>query len=229
MQTAARAVDQAKATDHARSLCYALGLAACPIALWAGDLDLAQRYIDLLGEQATKHLLGRWHVVGHCFRGILAGRHGEIGNAAALLQAGSDQLAADQSGREFNIQSEMALALGRAGRVEEGLATIEEAIGRAGAGERWIRPELLRLKGTLLLLKQAPGADTSFAEALEDAHQQGALSWELRAATSLAGLLRERGRGADATAILQPVYDRFTEGFDTADLEAARALLDDLQ
>jgi predicted ATPase len=54
------------------------------------------------------------------------------------------------------------------------------------------------------------------------------LSWELRAATSLARLLRDQGRSADATALLQPVYDRFTEGFATADLKAAKALIDDL-
>jgi predicted ATPase/DNA-binding winged helix-turn-helix (wHTH) protein len=228
MQTAARTVEQAKATDHARSLCYALGLAACPIALWAGDLDLAQRYIDLLDEQSTRHLLVRWQLVGHCFRGILAGRRGEAVTGATLLQAGFDRLVADQSGREFNIQSEMALALGRTGRAEEGMAAIEDAIGRAGLGERWIRPELLRIKGTLLALESADGAEPIFREALDDAHAQGALPWELRAATSLAELLREQGRVADAIAILQPVYERFTEGFDKADLKSARALLDRL-
>jgi predicted ATPase len=57
---------------------------------------------------------------------------------------------------------------------------------------------------------------------------QGALSWELRAATSLARLWRDQGRPAEGMALLQPVYDRFTEGFDTADLQAAKALLDAL-
>jgi predicted ATPase len=59
--------------------------------------------------------------------------------------------------------------------------------------------------------------------------RQGALSWELRAAMSLARLLRDQGRSADALALLQPVYDRFTEGFDTADLQAAKALIDALR
>jgi predicted ATPase len=71
-------------------------------------------------------------------------------------------------------------------------------------------------------------AEDHFRQALDWARRQGALSWELRAATSLARLLRNRGRSVDAIACLQPVYDRFTEGFGTADLIAAKLLLDEL-
>jgi predicted ATPase len=88
---------------------------------------------------------------------------------------------------------------------------------------------LLRLKGKRLLGTQgaATAAEDHFRQALDWARRQGALSLELRAATSLARLLRDQGRSADAVALLQPVYDRFTEGFNTADLKAAKALLDD--
>jgi predicted ATPase len=72
-------------------------------------------------------------------------------------------------------------------------------------------------------------AENDFRQALDWARRQGALSWELRAATSLARLLRDQERRAEAPALLQSVYDRFTEGFDTADLKAAKALLDALQ
>ena len=72
-------------------------------------------------------------------------------------------------------------------------------------------------------------AEGHFRQALDWARRQAALSWELRAATSLARLLSDHGRSADATALLQPVYDRFTEGFDTADPKAAKALLDTLR
>jgi predicted ATPase len=90
---------------------------------------------------------------------------------------------------------------------------------------------LLRVKGELLLLRGTQEAEAAaedhFRQALDWARRQGALSFELRAATSLARLLRNQGRSAaDATALLQPVYDRFTEGFDTADLKTAKALLD---
>ena len=91
--------------------------------------------------------------------------------------------------------------------------------------------ELMRVKGELLLSQGAPGAaaaEDHFRQALDWARRQGALSWELRAATSLARLLRNQGRPADAIACLQPVYDRFTEGFDTTDLITAKQLLDKL-
>src|SRR5271169_4201179 len=99
--------------------------------------------------------------------------------------------------------------------------------------DRWLIADLLRSKGELLLLQGAPGAAAAaegyFRLALDWARRQGALSWELRAATSLARLLNDQGLSADATALLQPIYDQFTEGFDTADLKAAKALLDDLR
>ena len=99
--------------------------------------------------------------------------------------------------------------------------------------ERWKFAELLRVKGELLPLQSgssaAATAEDDFRQALDWAHRQGALSWELRAATSLAQLLRDQGRSNDALALLQPVYNRFTEGFDTVDLQAAKALIDALQ
>jgi predicted ATPase len=127
----------------------------------------------------------------------------------------------------------MIEALGRAGQIDEGLAAVEEAILRSErTEERWLIAELLRIKGELLLLQRAPGAaeaaEGHFQQALDGARQQGALSWELRAATSLARLLSDEGRSADAIALLQPVYDQFTEGLDTADLRVAKALLNAL-
>jgi predicted ATPase len=69
-------------------------------------------------------------------------------------------------------------------------------------------------------------AEDYFRQALNWARRQGALSWKLRAATSLARLLHDQGRSADTLALLQPVYDRITEGFDTADLKTAKTRLD---
>jgi len=85
-----------------------------------------------------------------------------------------------------------------------------------------------------VLLRQAgdgsaAAAEDCFNQAREMAREQGALFWELRVALSLARLLRGQGRSADAMGILQPVYDRFTEGFETADLRSAIALLDTLR
>jgi predicted ATPase len=125
-------------------------------------------------------------------------------------------------------------ALGRAGQIGDGLVLVEEAIDHSErTEERWAFAELLRIKGELLLLQgaqnAASAAEDHFQQALDWARRQGALSWKLRAATSLARLLRDQGRSADGLALLQPVYNRFTEGFNTADLQAAKALLDDLR
>jgi predicted ATPase len=127
----------------------------------------------------------------------------------------------------------MAEAWGRAGQIADGLAAIEEAIVRSERSEeRWVTAELLRIKGELLLLQGAPGAASAaedhFRQALDWAHRQGALSWELRAATSLARLWRDQHRVTEARALLGPVYGRFTEGFATADLREARSLLEQL-
>jgi len=134
--------------------------------------------------------------------------------------------------RVMLFMAELPEALGRAGQTSEGLVTVSEAIQRAErTAEGWIFAELLRVKGELLLqqeMRASPEAEECFQHAGEIAHEQGALAWELRAATSLARLWHGRNRRSEALTLLQPVYDRFTEGFDTADLKAAKALLDTL-
>ena len=127
----------------------------------------------------------------------------------------------------------MAEALGRAGQNADGLAAIEEAIARSErTEERWAIAEMLRIKGELLLMQGGPeaadAAEDLFRQALDWARQQGALSWELRAAASLARLLRDRDRIGEARDLLAPIYDRFTEGFGTADLQSAKRLLGEL-
>ena len=121
-------------------------------------------------------------------------------------------------------------ALAQEGQHAEALAKIDEAMQSvASTGEgQWI-PELHRSRGLVLLAqnKLAEG-EASIRQALELARKQQAKSWELRAATSLARLWGEQGRRTEAHELLASVYGWFTEGFDTADLRDARALLDDL-
>jgi predicted ATPase len=92
---------------------------------------------------------------------------------------------------------------------------------------------LLRIKGELFLLQGAPAAaaaaEEHFRQALDWARRHGALSWELRCATSLARLWHNQSRSDEAREVLAPVYDRFTEGFDTADLKSAKSILEDLE
>jgi predicted ATPase len=198
--------------------------------LWTADLAAAERHVVTLLDHSTRHPLAIWHAFGLCPQGALAIKRGELNTGLQLLHAGFDDLDEANTAYPFmNFLSDMAEALGHAGQIADGLAAIDQGIGRCERTEgRWPIAEFLRVKGELLLLQSAPAAtaEDHFWQALDWARRQGALSWELRAATSLARLLRDQGRSADALALLQPVYDRFTEGFETADLKAAKALLD---
>ena len=120
------------------------------------------------------------------------------------------------------------------GRIDESLHLIDEALTIVGdTSEHWITPELHRLKGETLRLcgdgtARADEAEACFRRALTDARERSAKSWELRAATSLAGLWRDLDRRQAAIDLLMPVYEWFTEGFDTADLKDAKQLLEEL-
>ncbi len=155
---------------------------------------------------------------------MIALKGGDVGSIEGIDQP-------DAHLRSLTAWTEFAEALTKAGRSAEGLAVLD---GFAAQSPELggFTPEFLRLQGELLLLQAAPAtakpSEDLFRQALDFAHQQGALSLELRAATSLARLLSNQGRRAEAFVCLQTVYDRFTEGFATADLIAAKQLLDDL-
>jgi predicted ATPase/DNA-binding winged helix-turn-helix (wHTH) protein len=232
--TAQNALDDARELDHMVSLCLALCEAACPVALFTGDLAAAEGYAAMLLESSAAHALSFWRAGGHSFHATLLIKNGDVDTGVRLLRIALEHT------REASFQpsftwflGELAAGLGRAGQTTAGLEAIDQALARSEHNEeRWCVAELLRIRGELLLLQRGSGtaaaAEDHYQRALDWARRQGALSWELRAAMSLARLLRDQGRPADAMALLQPAFDRFTEGFDTADLKAAKALLDTL-
>ena len=108
----------------------------------------------------------------------------------------------------------------------EAVAQIE----RPGWEERWYYAEILRIRGSLLLLNsESEAAERSYLASLDWARTQQAKSWELRAAMSMARLWRDHGKRQQAHDLLAPVYSWFTEGFDTLDLKQAKALLEQLK
>jgi predicted ATPase len=122
----------------------------------------------------------------------------------------------------------LAQVYGKAGRAQEGLTSIDEALSEARThNERWWDAELHRLRGELLLMRGADASDVeaAFLRAVQIARSQQARSLELRATLSLARLWIAQNRPADARGRLQDVYAWFTEGFETPDLQAARLLL----
>jgi predicted ATPase/DNA-binding winged helix-turn-helix (wHTH) protein len=224
-------VVDARASDHPRSLSNVLLQSACPIALHIGDLALAERYLKALMDHSARHAVEMWNLVGRCFEGVLLVKRADIGVGLELLRGAF----ARKPQNVYTILhtpflAEIADALGRDGKAAEGLSVIDEALARSERDEeRWCVAELLRIKGELVLREGAPqatmAAEQYFLQSLDWARRQGALSWELRTSTSLARLQHDQGRTAEARGLLQSVYDRFSEGFETTDLKTAKALV----
>jgi predicted ATPase len=187
----------------------------------------------LLKDQAEKYALSSYYAYSLCFEGQLSARRGDVAGAERLLRAGLDGLRQAQSeGHYTAFLSGLAEVLAAAGRLDEGLAAADEALRRTERNDAfWWMPEALRVEGEVLLLANKDDplvSEGHFRRSLDLAHRQGALSWELRTAMSLARLKRDRGESREARDLLAAVYGRFTEGFGTADLRAAKQLLDEL-
>src|SRR5262249_4026220 len=172
-----------------------------------------------------------WALVAQS-RAPVAGQ-GQEEEGMALLQQGLEAWRA--TGAEVFRPYGLALLAEAYAKMEEpeaGLTLLAEALAVANdKGERRWDAELYRLKGEILLVHSAEHhaeAETCFRQALDVAHHQQAKSWELRAAMSLARLWQRQGKRVEAHALLAPIYAWFTEGFDTADLQEAKALLEAL-
>lgn len=231
----AKTIEQALSLDHTLSLVNSLGQGACLVALLNGDLQAAEAYAVLMEEHCARHGIVLWQAWGRCFSGAVLVRRGDVAEGLRRMQCElTDQQATRRSPRYMVLLGELAAALGTSGEYREALEAIDEALERAEHDEeRWYLPELMCIKGRILLLESGPGAEeaaqSQFLQALASARQQEALSLELRAATALARLRASSGRASQARAELLPVFERFTQGSATADLRAARTLLDQLE
>jgi predicted ATPase len=232
--TAQVAVDEAEASGHALSLCHALAQAACPVATLNGDVAAAQSFTAVLLDRARELGLAGWIARGHCFQGTLLIMRRDFVAGLPLLRDALEELREGGAAPGYPaFLTLFARGLGLAGRVTEGLAVIDQALELSERHEeRWSLPEALRNKGELLLLGGSVGAavaaEDCFRQALDWAHRDGTLSYELRAAFSLGRLRRDQGRSSEAHDLVAAVYGRFTEGFGTADLQTAKRLLDEL-
>jgi predicted ATPase len=226
------AVDEAKESDQALSVCTALAHAACPIALYVGDLAEAERLISMLMEYSAKHPLSLWDPLGRCLKGALLLARGEVAGLG-LLRAALDWLRGAGFGYYDAIfLGTLAEGMAVAGQLPAARVVIDEALDRCERSEgRWCLPELLRIKGELLRLAGPSSivkeAEDYFRQAIDCARRQGALSWEMRAVTSLAEVWHAGGKTAEAKQLLSSAYNRFTEGFETHDLRTARTLIDE--
>jgi predicted ATPase/DNA-binding winged helix-turn-helix (wHTH) protein len=236
-----QAVDESQASlrealtsRHLVSTCEVIRLAAFPIAVMIQDFAAAEKAIAMLVDVATSQNGTYWIILGQFLKGELAVRHDEFAQGVALLRNAFGLCRENGwASRYSQFLAVLAEGLAGLGRLNEALSTVDTALARAQrGGELVYAPEILRTKGELALKEGLPGsaaaAECCFLEAIDMAKQQGALLWELRATLSLARLKAQHGRREEARSELSLIYDRFTEGFGSGDLCAARSLLCEL-
>jgi class 3 adenylate cyclase/predicted ATPase len=188
---------------------------------------------DELFSLALEHGLGYLLAQGTIYRGGALALEGRFEEAVSLLEEGVASVPATGAVwlMPFN-RGALAIAYQRTGRVEEARSVLDRVFERGSLTRvGWMKAELHRLEADLALSAAVPNlalAEASLNRAIATAQQQGAKWWELRAVTSLARLRCAQGKSNEARNLLAPVYGWFTEGFDTADLIEAKALLDEL-
>jgi predicted ATPase len=202
------------------------------LLLWTGDLPGASDLIEQLIVYAGRYSLAPYLAHGIALKGELAIARNEPEAGLDLLRRALESLGAQQY-NILNTEFSGALAEGlrKTGQFKEALFTINGAIARAtNSGVEINLSDLLRIKSQVLAaLNDRESAMNCLTEGLAVARAQSALAWELRSTMVLARLLCEDGQRDQARHTLGLVYDRFTEGFETADLKLARALLEDLR
>jgi predicted ATPase len=188
---------------------------------------LANQLVSVASEQRFP----AWGAQGPIYRGWLKVQNSDVAEGISLLRSGSSAYRA--TGAELWMAYHTALlarAYEIAGQIEEALILVDDALQIVErTRERWFAAELHRHRGRLLLQQgHSEAAEELYRKALSIAEEQEAKLWELRAAASLARLRRDQCRRAEARDLLAPVYDWFTEGFNTPDLKEAKALLGEL-
>jgi predicted ATPase/DNA-binding winged helix-turn-helix (wHTH) protein len=232
LRIAQQALDEAERRDHPVSVCISL-IYAAPVFLWSGHLERAADLIARLIAYAGRYSLAPYRAVGMALKGELAVIRDQAAAGLILLRDAVETLHAERHNILATVfTSALAEGLWKTGQFDEALVIINGAVARAAScGATFDMAELLRIKGQVLAAMPRPDL-TSAADCLMQsiavAREQSALAWELRSATALARLLSENGRRDQARDTLAPVYDRFTEGFETADLRIARQLIHDL-
>jgi predicted ATPase/DNA-binding winged helix-turn-helix (wHTH) protein len=232
LRTAQQTIDEAARRDHPVSVCISL-IYAAPVFLWRGDWGRAADLIERLIAYAGRYSLAPYRAVGMALRGELAVARDDAKAGLILLRNALETLRAEQHNILATVfASAMAEGLRKTGQLDEALTIISDAIAWAtGCETTFDLAELLRIKGQILATMRRANwtsATDCLMQSLAVAKEQSALAWELRSATALARLLAENGQRDQARNTLASVYDRFTEGFETADLRIARHLIRDL-
>jgi DNA-binding SARP family transcriptional activator/predicted ATPase len=226
-----KSLASARERGHPFTLADVLSYGGCMVDSMRRDAQQLKEHAEALMEVAKEQGLWGWVMTGLRHRGEALAMMGQLEQGIAQMREG----VAEDEVRTVRVYlsgtlGHLAQALGKAGRPQEGLTTLAEALAIVEkTGERYWEAELHRLRGELLLgQSDARGAEASLHKAIEVARRQQAKSWELRATVSLCRLWRRQGRTDEARRTLAELYGWFTEGFDTPDLRDARELLEEL-
>jgi class 3 adenylate cyclase/predicted ATPase len=230
--------DTSQALKDARSIGQAATLMYALVHAWfthiqCGNYAVANAEADELVSLAEEKGALFWKALGMSVRGCLLVLTGKAEDAVQLITSGMTALRSTESTLWMPLHLPyLARAYAELGQFNNACRCIDEAMTAAEkAKERWHEADIYRMAGEIVLMSpesDAAKAEAYFERALAVARQQQAKSWELRAATSYARLMRDLGQVKEAHDLLAPTYGWFTEGFDTRDLKEAKVLLDTL-
>jgi class 3 adenylate cyclase/predicted ATPase len=229
MRLGADAVALARSLTHPYSLVTAISHSAIVLQIGRQGrscVDLATELLELSQEHHFPVMLG----AGMFFLGWANADGGDLGKGIALMEQGIARFTSGRRLLQPYMRAVLASAKGDLGKLPDALELVDDALAETeSTGERWWQAELYHLRGRLLVRRgQRDKVETCFRQSIEISRRQRAKTLELGAATSLARLLADQGKRTEAHDLLAPIYDWFTEGFDTPVLREAKALLERL-
>jgi predicted ATPase len=232
LQSTREALTLAQELTHPFTLAFALAWAAT-VHQFRRELQAVQERTETLMALSTEQAFPFWLAFGTILRGWTLTAQGA--GAEGIAQVHQGLVAYRATGAELHrpyFLGLLAEAYGKVGQIEEELTVLNEALDTVNkTEERNWEAELHRRKGELLLMQQGQKvveAEECFLKALDTARRQQAKSLELRAAMSLSRLWQQQGKQEETRQMLSDIYGWFTEGFDTVDLQEAKALLEEL-
>jgi predicted ATPase len=232
LQQTADAMGIARKLGHPHTLAFIL-LSACELNWFLRDFEKINMYTEEIVPLSEKNGLIYMGAHGYFYRGERQALEGQAKEGIKEMRRSLAIMEGTGTLTCFTrLMARIVDVCRKTGEIEEGLTAVNEALEVAQKyDERYVEPELYRLKGELLWMRGEPDNEVEkhFQQALELSRRRLAKSWELRAATSLARLMRKQGKQKEAYELLNGVFGWFTEGFDFPDLKEARALLEELR
>jgi class 3 adenylate cyclase/tetratricopeptide (TPR) repeat protein len=228
-EAARRAIDDARPVNHPFTLTHGLTHAGKTFQL-LGDRDACMRAAEEAAAVARKHGFPWPLAFARFLQGWVHCIDGDADTGIPMMLDGAAH--PNSANRRSYMLGVIANAQIEAGQLEAAFSNLEVALTASKTlGTVSYDAEIIRLQGRCLLMQAGTGVETveeRYRLALDIARKQGAKSFEVRSATDLARFLRDQGKLTDARDLLRPIYDWFTEGYDTLDLKQAKALLDRL-